>query len=160
MTADLRKGVFKIFLLGLAALFALPLATWLFVRYAEPQRDSDYLAAIERSIDQDPQLSAQQRDDQKAFFRANPPSSTCDNDAPRMARYRAAVCAPYSELWQFHLARKVSFWTLVAAATVLLVVAALGAEPVGSTPPEFGAFVRAEHARWSKVIREKGIRSE
>ena len=39
-------------------------------------------------------------------------------------------------------------------------LAALGAEPVGSTPQEFGAFVRAEHARWSKVIREKGIRSE
>ena len=37
---------------------------------------------------------------------------------------------------------------------------ALGAQPVGSTPPEFGAFVREEHARWSKVIREKGIRSE
>jgi tripartite-type tricarboxylate transporter receptor subunit TctC len=39
-------------------------------------------------------------------------------------------------------------------------LAALGAEPVGSTPEEFGAFVRAEHARWGKVIREKGIRSE
>ena len=39
-------------------------------------------------------------------------------------------------------------------------LAALGAEPVGSTPQEFGAFVGAEHARWSKVIREKGIRSE
>lgn len=39
-------------------------------------------------------------------------------------------------------------------------LATLGAEPVGSTPQEFGAFVRAEHARWSKVIREKGIRSE
>jgi tripartite-type tricarboxylate transporter receptor subunit TctC len=39
-------------------------------------------------------------------------------------------------------------------------LAALGAEPVGSTPREFGAFVRAEHTRWSKVIREKGIRSE
>jgi len=39
-------------------------------------------------------------------------------------------------------------------------LAALGAEPVGSTPAEFGAFVRAEHARWGRVIREKGIRSE
>src|SRR5436190_759881 len=39
-------------------------------------------------------------------------------------------------------------------------LAALGAEPVGSTPQEFGAFVRAENARWSRVIREKGIRSE
>ena len=39
-------------------------------------------------------------------------------------------------------------------------LAALGAEPVGSTPAEFGAFVRAENARWGRIIREKGIRSE
>ena len=34
-------------------------------------------------------------------------------------------------------------------------LAALGAEPVGSTPAEFGAFVRAENARWGRIIREK-----
>src|SRR5438552_1280944 len=39
-------------------------------------------------------------------------------------------------------------------------LAGLGAEPVGSTAQVFDAFVRAENARWSKVIREKGIRSE
>ena len=39
-------------------------------------------------------------------------------------------------------------------------LAALGAEPVGSTPAEFGAFVRAENARWGRIIREKGIRSD
>jgi tripartite-type tricarboxylate transporter receptor subunit TctC len=39
-------------------------------------------------------------------------------------------------------------------------LAALGAEAVGSTPQEFAAFVRAEHTRWSRLIREKGIRSE
>src|SRR6267142_6879922 len=39
-------------------------------------------------------------------------------------------------------------------------LAALGAEPVGSTPEEFGAFLRAENARWGRIIREKGIRSE
>ncbi len=39
-------------------------------------------------------------------------------------------------------------------------LASLGADPVGSTPEEFDAFVRAEHARWSRVIREKGIRSQ
>jgi tripartite-type tricarboxylate transporter receptor subunit TctC len=36
----------------------------------------------------------------------------------------------------------------------------LGAEPVGDTPEEFGAFLREEMARWGKIIREKGIRSE
>jgi tripartite-type tricarboxylate transporter receptor subunit TctC len=38
-------------------------------------------------------------------------------------------------------------------------MAALGAEPVGDTPEEFAAFLRAETARWGKIIREKGIRS-
>jgi len=39
-------------------------------------------------------------------------------------------------------------------------LAALGAEPVGSTPAEFGAFISAERTRWGTIIREKGIRSE
>jgi len=34
---------------------------------------------------------------------------------------------------------------------------ALGAEPVGSTPEEFTAFIKAEAAKWSRVIREAGI---
>jgi len=38
-------------------------------------------------------------------------------------------------------------------------LAALGAEPVGDTPEEFAAFLRAEMARWGNIIREKGIRS-
>jgi len=39
-------------------------------------------------------------------------------------------------------------------------LAALGAEPVGSTPEEFASFMRMENARWGRIIREKGIRSE
>jgi tripartite-type tricarboxylate transporter receptor subunit TctC len=38
-------------------------------------------------------------------------------------------------------------------------LAALGAEPVGDRPEEFAAFLRAETARWGKIIQEKGIRS-
>jgi tripartite-type tricarboxylate transporter receptor subunit TctC len=36
----------------------------------------------------------------------------------------------------------------------------LGAEPVGSAPEEFGKFFREDMARWGKIIKEKGIRSE
>jgi tripartite-type tricarboxylate transporter receptor subunit TctC len=32
--------------------------------------------------------------------------------------------------------------------------------PVGNTPEEFGAFLKAEMARWGKIIKQKGIRSE
>jgi len=36
-------------------------------------------------------------------------------------------------------------------------LAALGAEAGGTAPADFAAFVREENARWSKIIREKGI---
>ena len=34
---------------------------------------------------------------------------------------------------------------------------AIGAEPVGSTPEEFGAFIKSEAEKWSRVIRAAGI---
>jgi tripartite-type tricarboxylate transporter receptor subunit TctC len=37
---------------------------------------------------------------------------------------------------------------------------ALGAEPVGDTPDEFGAFLKADMARWGRIIQENGIRSD
>jgi len=38
--------------------------------------------------------------------------------------------------------------------------AAQGDETVGSTPEQFAAFVRAEHARWGKVIKDSGVKIE
>ncbi len=35
-----------------------------------------------------------------------------------------------------------------------------GTEPVGSTPAEFIAHIRAEHEQWSRVIKQAGIRGE
>jgi tripartite-type tricarboxylate transporter receptor subunit TctC len=37
---------------------------------------------------------------------------------------------------------------------------AVGSDPVGSTPEEFHAHVKAELARWGKVIRDNNIRSD
>jgi tripartite-type tricarboxylate transporter receptor subunit TctC len=37
---------------------------------------------------------------------------------------------------------------------------ALGAEPSGDTPSEFAAFIRADQAKWSKLMRERGIVAE
>jgi tripartite-type tricarboxylate transporter receptor subunit TctC len=33
-----------------------------------------------------------------------------------------------------------------------------GYDPVANTPEEFSAYLRAEVAKWSKVIRERGMR--
>lgn len=38
-------------------------------------------------------------------------------------------------------------------------LAAMGAITVGSTPAEFGEFLRADHVRWSRVIKAAGISS-
>jgi tripartite-type tricarboxylate transporter receptor subunit TctC len=35
-----------------------------------------------------------------------------------------------------------------------------GAEPVGSTPEEFAAYIRSETVKWAKVVRESGARAE
>ena len=35
-----------------------------------------------------------------------------------------------------------------------------GAEPVGNSPEEFGAFMKSEIAKWSKVVKAAGIRPE
>ena len=39
-------------------------------------------------------------------------------------------------------------------------IVGLGADPVGSTPEEFAAFIKKELATWSKVIKEVGITVE
>lgn len=39
-------------------------------------------------------------------------------------------------------------------------LAATGFEPVGSTPEAFSAFVRTDIARWTRVIREAGIKMD
>jgi len=36
----------------------------------------------------------------------------------------------------------------------------VGAEPLGSTPEDFRAFVKSEFERWGKVVAEAGLRAE
>ena len=35
-----------------------------------------------------------------------------------------------------------------------------GVEPEPMTPEQYGAFMRAEHAKWGRVIRDAGIKLE
>jgi tripartite-type tricarboxylate transporter receptor subunit TctC len=37
-------------------------------------------------------------------------------------------------------------------------VETIGMEPAGSTPQELSEFVRSEIVRWTKVVRDAGIR--
>jgi len=35
-----------------------------------------------------------------------------------------------------------------------------GADPVGSTPAQYTAFVQSEYAKWAKVIKAAGFKGE
>jgi tripartite-type tricarboxylate transporter receptor subunit TctC len=39
-------------------------------------------------------------------------------------------------------------------------VVATGGDVAADTPEEFAAFIRAESAKWAKVIKDAGIRAE
>jgi tripartite-type tricarboxylate transporter receptor subunit TctC len=47
---------------------------------------------------------------------------------------------------------------VVASATFKEKVAAIGSEPMGGTPEQFAAFIRAEHAKWAEVVRRSGAK--
>lgn len=49
---------------------------------------------------------------------------------------------------------------VLAAQSVKDQVAKLGMEVVGSTPEQFGVYLREEHARWGKVVRDLNLRAE
>jgi tripartite-type tricarboxylate transporter receptor subunit TctC len=46
----------------------------------------------------------------------------------------------------------------VASPTFREKAAAIGSEPVSSTPEQFGAFIRSEYAKWGEVIRRSGAK--
>jgi tripartite-type tricarboxylate transporter receptor subunit TctC len=49
---------------------------------------------------------------------------------------------------------------MLSTAEVSERLAALGFEPVGSTPEQFAAQLKSEIAKWAKVIQETGVRAE
>ena len=56
------------------------------------------------------------------------------------------------------LAREVA--AIVRQPEVSKLFVASGAVPVGSTPAQFGAFLKTEMAKWAQVIKQAGIKLE
>jgi tripartite-type tricarboxylate transporter receptor subunit TctC len=66
----------------------------------------------------------------------------------------AATPRPVVEILSRQLAR------IVGLPDVQQVLATLGFSPVGSTPEEFAAQIKADIEKWSKVVRDAGIKIE
>jgi tripartite-type tricarboxylate transporter receptor subunit TctC len=66
----------------------------------------------------------------------------------------AGVARPVVDKWQGELARIVKLPDIQERLKVL------GSEGIGNTPEEFAKFIRAEHAKYAKAIRDAGIKVE
>lgn len=140
-TNTFRKDFIRAGMLSLLAFFLIPVLALLFVRNAQTSMDENYLQAIEHHIERDQRLDQAAQGALKSFYRSMPPSAVCDNEEPRFAKYRSALCEPYAEMWQFHTAGKVAGWTIVGGLIVLLIVCGLGALAFVNRPAQYISFI-------------------
>jgi Zn-dependent protease with chaperone function len=138
---EFKKGLLKVLLFSLLSLFFLPVSALLFVEHAESARDIHYLSRVGQAIDNDAAMSNGEKTDQKLFFAAHPPSTVCQNDEPALTKYRANVCSPYSELWQYKWVEIISWWAIIGGIAVLLAIAALGAVAFVNRQAQYVSFV-------------------
>ncbi|NUZ04680.1 M48 family metalloprotease [Schlegelella sp. ID0723] len=127
--------------LCLLSLFLVPAGTLWFARYASAEFDAAIVQAIEERIDGDPRASPEQKAAARAYYRSHPPSVACNDADPEAQDYREAVCARYSRAWQFGVAERVAYWTLVGGAALLAAALALGALAFASRGLRYASFV-------------------
>lgn len=138
---SIRGHLVRVLLLAALALFVIPAVTYGFVRHAQAVHDRDHLRFVEDKLLSE-KMSSDQRDAVLAQFRRHPLSTICDDDEPAVARFRAAACARWGQVWQFDVARKTSLAALALGAVILVAVAALGAL----------AFANRSAQLWSLVV--------
>ena len=78
----IHKDLFRVFLLTLVSLFAIPAATLVFTEYALRSQDAEFLQAIESRIAADTRLSAADKALTTEFYRSHPLSKACSATAP------------------------------------------------------------------------------
>jgi Zn-dependent protease with chaperone function len=140
-TTALRNDLLKVFLLCLLSLFLVPAATLVFTEYAQHGDDVSFLQRVDARIDAASNMSTDERQQVRSYYHAHPPSIACADLDPQDQEFHDKVCAPFSEMWQFHLADRTAFWTLVGGAALLLVALALGALAFANRGLRYASFV-------------------
>lgn len=137
----LKKDLAKILLYSLLSLFLIPLFTYWFAQHVENKQDEKFLSYVSQQITSDSKLTAEEKFQQQEFFRLYPPSKICESEVAEAASYKERVCAPYSDNWQFTMARKVSAWTIAGGVVLLISVLLLGAFAFLNEKAQYLSFV-------------------
>jgi len=141
VSSAFRKALARVFVFALLALFLVPVGTYFFTGYAQRDQDARFVAGISQRIDAEKAMPPAEKQARKDYYRSNPPSTVCHNTAPEAQEYREALCERYSDVWQFTMARKASFWTIVASALLLVAVLGLGALAFADRTLQYKSFV-------------------
>lgn len=137
----IHADLFRVFLLTLVSLFAIPAATLVFTEYALRSQDTEFLQAIEKRIASDARLSADEKARTTEFYRSHQLSKACDATAPEDKNFHDKVCSPYSMHWQFHWADRAAIWTLALGAALLAAALVLGALAFANRGLRYASFV-------------------
>lgn len=140
-TRTVRSDLLRIFLLTLVSLFAVPAVTLVFTRYALHAQDVAFQQSVEERIAANPRLTPAERVDMVDFYRSHPLSTACTATAPEDREFHDKVCPPFSMEWQFHLADRLAFWTLVGGVALLAVALALAALAFANRSLRYNSFV-------------------
>lgn len=137
----LKKDLAKILLYCLLSLFLIPVFTYWFAQHVENKQDEKFLAYVTQEISSDSKLTFDEKFQQQEFFRLYPPSRICDNTSIEASNYRNRVCAPYSDNWQFTMAKKVAAWTIIGGVVLLFSVLVLNALAFLNEKAQYLSFV-------------------
>lgn len=140
-TPAIRAELAKIALKALLALFLIPGLTLLFANHFKNATDTRYLEEINQSIAASPNMSDADKKSASEYFQAIAPSTTCFNNDPAVAEYRADVCLKGSEMWQFVVVEKVAFWTVMVGVLLVMLMVALGALAFSKRSVQYISFV-------------------
>ena len=143
MTSDttVRTDLVKVFLLSIAWLFVIPIATLVFTHHALISGDAEFLERVEQRVAADTRRSPDQKQELLAFYRAHPLSAACTASGPDEQAFHDQVCETYSMHWQFHWAERAAQATLWLGAALLLAALALGALAFVNRGLRYASFV-------------------
>lgn len=94
-------GFIRAYVVPALLLFAIPLAGYAFVGYADRSWDQQFLDAATTSVEQDAEVTPARRQAILAFYRTNPPSALCAGEGPGRdalpPAFAASACGDYRQ---------------------------------------------------------------
>jgi hypothetical protein len=110
----------KVLLISALYLLLLPLICYAFVEFATPKQDALIINALYEKINDNPELSQEEKLQSKAFIQQIPPSVACRTHEQALSDYKLRACPVFQSMWQFNVAGNISGLSLFIGVFTLI----------------------------------------